>query len=70
MAPAGPPSIALTGLDGRPGERDAMALDQIAEMLRDPEWAPGMLEDIAGLITSTGRSVESYPGDRPTWARH
>lgn len=49
---------------------DAAALDRIAEILRDPEWAPGMLEDIAGLITHTGRNIENHPGDSQTWARH
>ena len=49
---------------------DRRALDDIAEMLRDPEWGVGMLEDIAELITSTGRKTENYPDNRPTWARH
>lgn len=47
---------------------DAMALDRIAEVLRDPDWAPGMLEDIAELITHTGRSIGNQPDVR--WTRH
>lgn len=55
------------------GERktsDTEAIELIAEWLRDPEWAPAMLEDIADAIRDTGRSVENYPDDRPTWGRH
>lgn len=50
--------------------RDARALDLIQEMLRDPEWGVGMLEDIAEIVTATGRRVENYPDDRSTWERH
>jgi hypothetical protein len=39
-------------------------------MLRDPHWGAGRLEDIAGLITRTGRSTESYPDDREAGDRH
>lgn len=46
------------------------ALDEIAEMLRDPEWGVGMLEDIGDIVRRTGRNVENYPDDRPTWERH
>lgn len=46
------------------------ALDEIAEMLRDPDWGAGMLEDIADIVRRTGRSVENYPDERPTWGRH
>jgi hypothetical protein len=49
---------------------DANALEQIAEILRDPEWGVGMLEDIAGLVAKTGRLIEDYPDSRPTWERH
>lgn len=49
---------------------DAAALDAVARILRDPDWAPGMLEDIADLVTRTGRSVDNLPGDEPTWDRH
>jgi hypothetical protein len=50
--------------------RDGEGLDQIAEMLRDPEWGVGMLEDIRELVNRTGRTCENYPDDRPTWGRH
>ena len=53
-----------------PAERDRGALEAIAEMLRDPEWAVGMLEDIAEHIRATGRSVDNYPDGRSTWIRH
>lgn len=46
------------------------ALDEIAEMLRDPDWGVGMLEDIADIVRRAGRSVENYPDERPTWGRH
>jgi hypothetical protein len=49
---------------------DGFVLDQIAEMLRDPEWGVGMLEDIRDLVNRTGRTCENYPDDRPTWGRH
>ena len=49
---------------------DAAALDRIQQILRDPEWGVGMLEDIAALVKVTGRSVEDYPDGRPTWERH
>ena len=29
-----------------------------------------MLEDIADIVTWTGRVVENYPDERPTWDRH
>lgn len=45
------------------------ALDEIALMLRDPDWGPGMLEDIAELVTATGRDL-SNPDETPTWDRH
>ena len=50
--------------------RDGEGLDQIAEMLRDPEWGVGMLEDIRELVNRTGRTCENYPDGRPTWGRH
>lgn len=46
--------------------RDADALDDIAEILRDPEWAPGMLEDIADIVRATGRDAEG-DHETPTW---
>lgn len=47
---------------------DAQALDDIAEMLCDPDWGVGMLEDIAQIVAATGRDVE---GDgESTWDRH
>lgn len=49
---------------------DAAALDSIAEILRDPEWGVGMLEDIAEAVRKTDRSVDNYPDDRSTWERH
>jgi len=49
---------------------DRAAIDEVAEMLRDPEWGVGMLEDIADIVRRTGRSVENYPDNRPTWDRH
>lgn len=49
---------------------DAAALDRIQHMLRDPEWGVGMLEDIAEIVTGTGREVKNLPGDPPTWGRH
>lgn len=48
--------------------RDAEQLDAIAEILRDPDWGVGMLEDIAVLVRQSGRDVE---GDgSSTWGRH
>ncbi len=48
--------------------KDATALDQIAEMLRDPEWGTGMLEDICLIVEATGRNCD---GDgTSTWDRH
>jgi hypothetical protein len=49
---------------------DKTALDQIQEMLRDPEWGVGMLEDIAEIVNRTGRDTEDYPDGRSTWGRH
>jgi hypothetical protein len=47
---------------------DDLALDAIAVILRDPDWAFGMLEDIAALVAGTGRDLA---GDgTPTWDRH
>lgn len=63
--------MATTG--NRPARQiglDARALDDVAEMLRDPDWNSAMLEDIADIVRRTGRSVANYPDDRPTWARH
>lgn len=45
------------------------ALDYIAEMLRDPDWGVGMLEDIARIVTATGRNLDN-PDEVPTWDRH
>ena len=49
--------------------KDNNALNQIANMLRDPDWGVGMLEDIAELVKRTGRSLDN-PDDTPTWDRH
>jgi hypothetical protein len=49
--------------------RDAAALDNIAHMLRDPEWGVGMLEDIAAIVGDTERSLDN-PSGEPTWMRH
>lgn len=49
---------------------DDVALNRIQEMLRDPEWGTGMLEDIADIIRATDRAVDDYPDQRPTWGRH
>lgn len=52
--------MATTG--NRPARQiflDARALDNIAEILRDPEWAPGMLEDIAERVRATGRDTSN-----------
>jgi hypothetical protein len=48
---------------------DARALDAIAHMLRDPDWGVGMLEDIAAIVSDTGRSLDN-PTEEPTWDRH
>ena len=48
---------------------DAPTLDMIAEMLADPEWGVGMLEDIADLVKRTGRSMAN-PTEISTWDRH
>jgi hypothetical protein len=48
---------------------DQAALDVIADILRDPEWAVGMLEDIAEIVTTTGRNLEN-PSGSSTWERH
>lgn len=53
-----------------PNALELQVLDSIQEMLRDPDWGVGMLEDIAEMIQLTGRSTENYPDDRSTWARH
>jgi hypothetical protein len=48
---------------------DQQALDALAHMLRDPDWAVGMLADAADLVRATGRSLDN-PGGEPTWDRH
>lgn len=48
---------------------DAQAVDTVAEMLRDPDWGVGMLEDIADVCTRAGRDL-SNPNEEPTWDRH
>ena len=47
---------------------DEGALDEIAHILRHPEWGVGMLEDIADIITQTGRDIAGT--GEPTWLRH
>lgn len=53
---------------------DDAALDRIAYMLRDPDWGVGMLEDIAQIVSETGRDLnEEYDDDGEvmrTWDRH
>jgi len=49
---------------------DAQALDEIAHILRDPDWGVGMLEDFAELVQRAGRDTANLPGDEPTWGRH
>lgn len=49
---------------------DCLTLDKIQEILRDPDWGVGMLEDIGDLVGRTGRSIEDYPDGRSTWERH
>jgi hypothetical protein len=63
-----PNAAALTTLLDQATD-DAVVLDAIAHMLRDPDWGVGMLEDIAGLVADTGRSLDS-PSEEPTWDRH
>ena len=58
------------GVDGGQAVANAGALDVIAEWLRDPEWGVGMLEDIAEAVVATGRDIQNYPDERPTWGRH
>ncbi|MCL4423103.1 MAG: hypothetical protein M1115_08065 [Actinobacteria bacterium] len=50
-------------------DKDGAALDQIAHILCDPEWGVGMLEDIAHILTQSGRSLENRSSER-TWERH
>lgn len=49
---------------------DAQALSAITTILQDPDWAPGMLEDIAELVAFTGRDPVTPEGGGPTWNRH
>jgi hypothetical protein len=56
---------------------DDAALDLIAHWLRDPDWGVGMLEDIAEVVATTGRTLAPItdPADpdspgRATWPRH
>ena len=61
-----------TSSEGVPPEsarQDAVALDRIAGILRDPEWGVGMLEDIAEAVVSSGRSLEN-PTAASSWTRH
>jgi hypothetical protein len=63
-------------IKGAPTQRvkDSKALDSIQHLLQDPEWAAGMLEDIAELVNATGRSTENVYDDEgdevATWGRH
>jgi hypothetical protein len=45
------------------------ALFAIAEMLMDPDWGVGMLEDIAEIVTRAGYSIDN-PDEISTWSRH
>jgi hypothetical protein len=52
---------------------DDQALDAIAWILTDPEWAPGMLEDIGNIVAATGREIATVTVDGEavrTWDRH
>ena len=66
-----PPGVAAASAQE---EKDTRALDAIQYMLRDPDWGSGMLEDIAELVSATGREVEAALDDdgEPvrTWDRH
>jgi hypothetical protein len=74
LAGAGPDLSALSDSERRSlwggPLSDADALGQVQEMLRDPEWGTGMLEDIRELVNRTGRTCENYDDDRSTWGRH
>ena len=61
-------STAYERLYGDRARDDAATLDRIAQMLQDPEWGSGMLEDIADLVGRTGRDMTGDGG--PTWDRH
>ena len=43
------------------------ALDRIAEILRNPQRDPAMLDDIAALLAPAGRKTDPYPDGRVTW---
>lgn len=51
-----------------PHAADAAALDAVAEILRDPQWGVGMLEDIGAIVNATGRDITGT--GEPTWDRH
>lgn len=38
---------------------DKVALDQIAELLRTPHWDVGLLNDLAYVVSATGRDTFS-----------
>ncbi len=60
----------VTGtVDSERTAEDRNALDAIAYMLADSEWGVGMLEDIADLVRTTGRSIAN-PTGVSTWDRH
>lgn len=48
---------------------DHIAVDLIADMLLDPDWGVGMLEDIEIIVAATGRD-RGNPFGVPTWDRH
>lgn len=52
--------------DPAPADSTPAAMDEIAELLRDPQWGVGMLEDIREIVERTGRSCENYPADKTT----
>jgi hypothetical protein len=68
MTTTAPLTLDRAALASDLGPHDGRALDAIAHMLRDPDWGAGMLEDIAELVTGTGRSTTGT--DEPTWDRH
>jgi hypothetical protein len=50
-------------------DRDKLALDKLARLLRAPEW-PGAsgLEDVVEIVAATGRDLTKDPS--VDWPRH